>query len=44
MPRPSRRVTRLVERVIAEHGKPQSIRSDNGLELTSRHYLAWAIE
>jgi len=41
---PSRRVTRLLERVIAEHGKPQSIRSDNGPELTSRHYLAWAIE
>jgi putative transposase len=41
---PSRRVTRLLERAIAEHGKPQSIRSDNGPELTSRHYLAWAIE
>ena len=26
------------------YGKPQSIRSDNGPELTSRHYLAWAIE
>ena len=25
-------------------GKPQAIRSDNGPELTSRHYLAWAIE
>jgi putative transposase len=41
---PSRRVTRLLERAIAEHGKPQSIRSDNGPEMTSRHYLAWAIE
>ena len=41
---PSRRVTRLLERAIAEHGKPQAIRSDNGPELTSRHYLAWAIE
>ena len=41
---PSRRITRLLERAIAEHGKPQSIRSDNGPELTSRHYLAWAIE
>jgi len=29
---------------IAAYGKPQSIRSDNGPELTSRHYLAWAIE
>jgi putative transposase len=41
---PSRRVTRVLERAIATHGKPQSIRSDNGPELTSRHYLAWAIE
>jgi hypothetical protein len=36
--------TRVLERTIAAHGKPQSIRSDNGPELTSRHYLAWAIE
>jgi putative transposase len=41
---PSRRVTRELERAIAEHGKPQSIRCDNGPELTSRHFLAWAIE
>lgn len=41
---PSRRVTRTLERAIAAYGKPQSIRSDNGPELTSRHYLAWAIE
>ena len=41
---PSRRVTRVLDRAIAAYGKPQSIRSDNGPELTSRHYLAWAIE
>ncbi len=41
---PSRRVTRVLERAITEHGKPQSIRCDNGPELTSRHFLAWAIE
>ena len=41
---PSRRVTRVLERAIAAYGKPQSIRSDNGPELTSRHYLAWAID
>jgi putative transposase len=41
---PSRRVTRVLERAIAQYGSPQSIRSDNGPELTSRHYLAWAIE
>jgi putative transposase len=38
---PSRRVTRVLEPAIATHGKPQSIRSDTGPELTSRHYLAW---
>ena len=41
---PSRRVTRELDRAIAEYGKPQSIRCDNGPELTSRHFLAWAIE
>ena len=41
---PSRRVTRLLERAIAEHGKPRSIRPDNGPEMTSRRYLARAID
>ena len=41
---PSRRVTRELDRAIAEHGKPQAIRCDNGPEMTSRHFLAWAIE
>ena len=41
---PSRRVTRVLEDAITMHGKPQSLRSDNVPELTSRHYLAWAIE
>ena len=41
---PSRRVTRELERAIAAHGKPHAIRCDNGPELTSRHFLAWAIE
>ena len=40
---PSRRVTRELERAITAHGKPQSIRCDNGPELTSLHFLAWAI-
>jgi len=39
----SRRITRILERLMAEYGKPQAIRSDNGPEMTSRHYLAWAI-
>ncbi len=29
---------------MAAHGKPHAIRCDNGPELTSRHFLAWAIE
>jgi putative transposase len=40
----SRRVTRVLDQIIAERGTPQAIRCDNGPELTSRHFLAWAIE
>src|SRR5512135_1108817 len=40
----SRRVTRVLDELIAERGAPQSIRCDNGPELTSRQFLAWAIE
>lgn len=40
----SRRVTRVLEAIIAERGQPRAIRCDNGPELTSRHFLAWCIE
>ena len=40
----SRRVTRVLEGIIARRGRPQVIRCDNGPELTSRHFLAWSIE
>jgi putative transposase len=40
----SRRVTRVLERIIAERGVPQAIRSDNGPEFTSRYFLAWCLE
>jgi len=40
----SRRVTRVLEAIVAERGQPQAIRCDNGPELTSRHFLAWCIE
>ena len=40
----SRRVTRVLEAIIAERGAPLSIRCDNGPELTSRHFLAWSVE
>jgi hypothetical protein len=34
----SRRVTRVLEAIIAERGVSQVIRCDNGPELTSRHF------
>src|SRR5713226_7123791 len=40
----SRRVTRALDEIIAECGRPQAIRCDNGPEFTSRHFLAWAVE
>jgi putative transposase len=40
----SRRVTRILEQIIAERGVPQAIRCDNGPEFTSRHFLAWCVE
>ena len=40
----SRRVTRTLEAVIAQRGKPEAIRCDNGPELTSRHFLSWCEE
>ena len=33
-----------MEAVISERGVPQAIRSDNGPEFTSRHFLAWCAE
>jgi putative transposase len=40
----SRRVTRVLEWVIAQRGAPASMRCDNGPEFTSRHILAWCEE
>jgi putative transposase len=40
----SQRVTRVLDRIIQQRGSPLAIRSDNGPELTSRHYLAWSIK
>ena len=39
-----RRVTRVLEEIIARRGVPHSIRCDNGPELTSRYFLAWCLE
>jgi putative transposase len=40
----SRRVTRVLEAIVAERGKLQAILCDNGPELTSRHFLAWCVD
>jgi putative transposase len=40
----SRVVTRTLERIIGERGKPESLRCDNGPEFTSRHFLGWCEE
>lgn len=40
----SRRVTRVLDRIVEERGKPEALRCDNGPEFTSRHFLAWSVE
>src|SRR5712691_10448314 len=40
----SRRVTRVLDAIIAQRGMARAIRCDNGPEFTSRHFLAWAVE
>ncbi len=40
----SRRVTRVLDQIITERGRPAAIRCDNGPEFTSRHFLAWCVE
>jgi putative transposase len=38
----SGRVTRVLERLIEERGRPENLRSDNGPEFTSRRMLGWS--
>jgi putative transposase len=38
----SGRVTRVLERLIGERGRPENLRTDNGPEFTSRRLLGWA--
>jgi putative transposase len=40
----SGRVTRVLERLIEERGRPEAMRSDNGPEFCSRRMLGWAEE
>jgi putative transposase len=41
---PALRVVRVLESIKGQHGKPQSIRIDNGVELTSGIRRKWAHE
>jgi putative transposase len=41
---PGRRVVAELDRLVAERGKPASIVSDNGTELTGRAVLCWAAD
>ena len=41
---PAERVTRVLEAVIAWHGKPRQLRMDNGPEFISRHLVRWAAQ
>lgn len=38
---PARLVTKTLDIIIAQHGKPQRIRTDNGPEFTSKHFQNW---
>ncbi len=38
----SGRVTRVLERLVEERGRPENVRSDNGPEFTPRRMLGWA--
>ena len=40
----SQRLTRVLDRVIADRGRPKRLVMDNGSELTSRHFLSWGLE
>ena len=37
-------MTRTLGQIIGRRGTAVAIRSDNGPELSSRHFLAWCIE
>jgi len=41
---PSRRVVRVLEELVAVHGRPQAIRVDNGPEFTAQPFVDWCAE
>jgi putative transposase len=38
---PSARVVRILDELIAVHGRPAAFRVDNGPELTAEHFVSW---
>ncbi len=41
---PSRRVTRVLDELVAIHGRPSAVRVDNGPEFTSQAFVDWCTE
>src|ERR1700733_13029091 len=41
---PSQRVTRTLDRVISERGRPERLDMYNGRQPPSRHFLSWGID
>lgn len=37
-------MTRVLDEIVAERGRPRWLVMDNGSELTSRHFLSWGVE
>ena len=40
----SARLVRVLDNLVAEHGKPRRIRVDNGSEMTSNNFVSWCHE
>ena len=41
---PSRRVTRVLDELVAVHGRPSAVRVDNGPEFTAQSFVDWRTE
>lgn len=41
---PSRRVTRVLDELVAVHGRPSAVRVDNGPEFTAQSFVDWCTE
>ena len=41
---PSRRVTRVLDELVAIHGRPSAVRVDNGPEFTAQAFVDWCTE